>query len=66
MTSVEVATSGPCWSVSLRRRRSSNEDESAVRDPEEKETEEDEVDGEAVEGGGNEAVGGVLEVNPSI
>ena len=45
---------------------SSNEDESAVRDPEEKETEEDEVYVEAVEGGGNEAVGGVLEVNPSI
>ena len=34
---------------------SSNEDQSAVRDPEEKETEEVEVGGEAVEGGGDEA-----------
>ena len=34
---------------------SSNEDRSAVRDPEEKETEEVGVDGGAVEGDGNEA-----------
>ena len=37
---------------------SSNGDRSAVRDPEVKETEEVEVDGGAVEGGENEAVGG--------